>query len=62
VPRVRAGGLLLVDNVLWSGRVLDPQDDSDRGVVDFNAAAVADPRVELVIVPIADGVTVARKK
>jgi caffeoyl-CoA O-methyltransferase len=62
LPRVRKGGLLLVDNVLWSGRVLDPQNDRDRGVVDFNAAAVNDPRVELVIVPIGDGITMARKK
>ena len=61
LPRVRKGGLFLVDNVLWSGRVLDPQNDRDRGVVDFNAAAVGDPRVELVIVPIADGITMARK-
>ncbi|MEV6491055.1 O-methyltransferase [Actinoplanes sp. NPDC051633] len=62
LPRVRKGGLVLVDNVLWSGRVLDPQNDRDRGVADFNAAAVGDPRVELVIVPIGDGITMARKK
>jgi caffeoyl-CoA O-methyltransferase len=62
LPRVRKGGLVLVDNVLWSGRVLDPRNDRDRGVVDFNAAAVGDPRVELVIVPIGDGITMARKK
>ncbi|MEV6629606.1 O-methyltransferase [Actinoplanes sp. NPDC051470] len=61
VPRMRRGGLVLVDNVLWSGRVLDPRDQRDRGVVDFNAAAVADTRVELVIVPIGDGITMARK-
>jgi caffeoyl-CoA O-methyltransferase len=62
LPRVRKNGLLLVDNVLWSGRVLDPRNDRDRGVVDFNTAAVSDPRVELVIVPIGDGITMARKK
>jgi caffeoyl-CoA O-methyltransferase len=62
LPRVRKGGLVLVDNVLWSGRVLDPRNDRDRGVVDFNTAAVSDPRVELVIVPIGDGITMARKK
>jgi predicted O-methyltransferase YrrM len=61
VPRVRPGGLLLVDNTLWSGRVVDPQSDSDRVVADFNAMAVADPRVELVILPISDGLTMARK-
>jgi caffeoyl-CoA O-methyltransferase len=62
VPRVRPGGLILVDNVLWSGRVLDPQGEADRAIVDFNAAAAADERVELVILPIADGLTMARKR
>jgi caffeoyl-CoA O-methyltransferase len=61
VPRVRPGGVLLVDNVLWSGRVLDPQGDRDREIVAFNDLARADPRVELVILPIADGLTMARK-
>lgn len=61
VPRMRRGGLILVDNVLWSGRVLDPRNVRDQGVVDFNATAVRDPRVELVIVPIGDGITMARK-
>jgi caffeoyl-CoA O-methyltransferase len=61
VPRVRPGGLILVDNVLWSGRVIDPQRDSDRAIVAFNDLAVADDRVELVILPIADGLTMARK-
>jgi caffeoyl-CoA O-methyltransferase len=62
VPRVRAGGVLLVDNVLWSGRVLDPQGESDRAIVEFNALAAADERVELVMLPIADGLTMARKR
>ncbi|HEX8347677.1 MAG TPA: O-methyltransferase [Actinoplanes sp.] len=61
VPRMRPGGVLLVDNVLWKGRVLDPQSDDDRAIVDFNRAAVADPRVELVMLPIADGLTMARR-
>jgi caffeoyl-CoA O-methyltransferase len=61
VPRVRPGGLILVDNVLWSGRVVDPQRESDRAIVAFNDLAVADDRVELVILPIADGLTMARK-
>ena len=61
VPRVRPGGLILVDNTLWSGRVVDPRSDSDRVIVDFNAMAVADPRVELVILPISDGLTMARR-
>lgn len=61
VPRVRQGGLLLVDNTLWSGRVINPQRDRDREIVAFNDLARADPRVELVMLPIADGLTMARK-
>jgi caffeoyl-CoA O-methyltransferase len=61
VPRVRPGGLVLVDNTLWSGRVIDPQSDRDRQIVEFNDLARADPRVELVLLPIADGLTMARK-
>lgn len=61
VPRVKTGGLILVDNTLWSGRVLDPQGGSDQEIVDFNNLAAADERVELVILPIADGITMARK-
>ena len=61
VPRVRRGGVLLVDNVLWSGRVIAPRGDRDQEIVAFNELARADPRVELVILPIADGLTIARK-
>jgi caffeoyl-CoA O-methyltransferase len=62
VPRVRPGGILLVDNVLWSGRVVDPQTESDRAIVDFNTMVLADDRVEVVILPIADGLTMARRR
>ena len=61
VPRMRPGGILLVDNVLWSGRVVDPQTDSDRAIVAFNDMVLADDRVEAVILPIADGLTMARR-
>jgi caffeoyl-CoA O-methyltransferase len=53
--------VLLVDNVLRGGRVLNPQHDSDRSIVEFNRLALADDRVELVVLPIADGLTMARK-
>jgi caffeoyl-CoA O-methyltransferase len=62
VPRVRPGGVVLVDNVLWSGRVADPQQETDRIIADFNVLARNDPRVELVILPIADGLTMARRR
>jgi caffeoyl-CoA O-methyltransferase len=61
VPRTRKGGLILIDNTLWSGRVLDPQGGNDQAIVDFNDMVVADPRVEVVILPIADGLTMARR-
>jgi len=64
IPRLRPGGLLLVDNVLWGGSVLDPQ--SDRRDADhiraFNDWLAAERRVECVLLPIADGLTVARRR
>ncbi len=62
VPRMRPGGVILVDNVLWDGRVLNPTEPDDHAIVKFNDEVVADDRVEAVLVPIADGVTIARKK
>jgi caffeoyl-CoA O-methyltransferase len=61
VPRIRPNGLVLVDNTLWSGRVVHPQSANDQAIADFNDMALADKRVELVILPISDGLTMARK-
>ena len=59
---VRAGGLIAIDNVLWSGRVADPsdQEQSTLAIRALNAAIAADERVDLAMVPIADGLTLAR--
>jgi len=64
VSRLRPNGVLLVDNVLWSGRVADPDDDEEdtRSIRAFNDHAAADERVDLVMLPIADGLTLARKR
>jgi caffeoyl-CoA O-methyltransferase len=64
IPRLRPDGLLLVDNVLWSGRVIDPAaDDQDTGHIRaFNDWLVADARVECVMLPVADGLTIARRR
>jgi caffeoyl-CoA O-methyltransferase len=64
IPRLRAGGLLLVDNVLWSGRVVDPDSDDEntRHLRAFNDWLAADDRVEAVMLPIADGVTLALRR
>jgi len=63
LPRLRPGGLLLVDNTLWSGAVLDDKDESDDTVAirAVNDAIAADPRVRVVILPIGDGLTVAQR-
>src|SRR5260370_12448169 len=63
VPMIRPGGVILVDNTLYHGRVVDPasQDDNVRGIRQFNDHALADPTEKLVLAPIGDGVTLARK-
>jgi caffeoyl-CoA O-methyltransferase len=61
LPKVRRGGLIVVDNVLWSGNVLNPQEKSDHDIVDFNKHARKDPRVEMVMLPVRDGMLLARK-
>jgi caffeoyl-CoA O-methyltransferase len=64
VPRIRAGGLIMVDNTFSHGRVIDAGNDNPAviAVRDFNDHAAADPRVEVIMVPIGDGLTLARKK
>lgn len=63
VPRVKPGGLILVDNTFSHGRVLDAGNDNPSviAVRDLNDRAAADERVELVMLPIGDGLTVARR-
>lgn len=61
---VRPGGLIAVDNVLWSGRVLDPQwiDPDTRSIRAFNLKLLSDDRVDVSMIPIADGLTLALKR
>jgi predicted O-methyltransferase YrrM len=61
---LRLGGVMLIDNVLWSGSVADPlkNDEDTSALRALNAKIMADARVDLVMVPICDGVTIARKK
>jgi caffeoyl-CoA O-methyltransferase len=61
LPLVRKGGLVVVDNVLWSGKVLDPREKSDFEIQAFNEYAKTDPRVEIVMLPVRDGMLLARK-
>jgi caffeoyl-CoA O-methyltransferase len=60
VPRVRPGGLIVLDNMLRDGRVLEPQNDDDRAIDALNDALLADERVDVVLLPVRDGVSLAR--
>jgi predicted O-methyltransferase YrrM len=62
---VRQGGLILVDNVLWYGRVADPAMDNDKrtqSIKQINQQIYHDDRVQISLIPIGDGLTIARKK
>jgi predicted O-methyltransferase YrrM len=61
-PRMIPNGVVLLDNTLRSGRVIDPGTDDDRAMVRLNAALAADPRWETVLLPMADGLTMLRKR
>lgn len=63
LPKMNAGGIILSDNVLWSGKVLetlDPKDISTTILLEYNKKLQQDPRVETVLLPIRDGLTVSR--
>jgi len=64
LPRVRPGGIVAFDNVLWASRVVDPSDTSENTVAirALNDFLVTDERVDLVMLPISDGLTLARKR
>lgn len=63
LPKLRAGGLLLADNVLWSGKtVFDPEDETARTLHAFNECVQADDRVENLLLPLRDGLMLVRKK
>lgn len=61
--RLKPGGFMLADNVLWSGKVTAPADDSDtRTMQQFNDYVNSDPRVEKVLLPVRDGLYLIRKR
>lgn len=62
VPKVRQNGVILIDNVLWSGRVLEPQDDDDRAICALNEFVAKDERVDRVLLTVRDGVFFIRKR
>lgn len=62
IDNVPLNGIILADNVLWSGKVLDGKPDKDtRSIIDFNEKVARDPRVENVLLPVRDGIMMMRK-
>lgn len=64
LPRMAEHGYIFADNTLWSGKILTPNANHDAqtaGILDFNDHVASDPRVEKVILPIRDGMTILRK-
>lgn len=63
IEKVPSGGLILIDNVLWKGKIFDTKPDSKtKQIIDLNAKLAQDQRVEKVILPIRDGLFALRKK
>lgn len=64
IDKLNTNGIILSDNVLWHGKVvepLDPKDASTKAVLDYNTLLKEDPRIETVVLPIRDGLTISRK-
>lgn len=65
IDKLNSGGLILSDNVLWSGKVIEKVEDKDidtKGVIAYNTILKNDSRIETVILPIRDGLSISRKK
>jgi len=62
VDLVRSGGLILIDNALWGGAVVKPETDDTRAIDQCNRYVFSDSRVEMVLLPIGDGLVMARKR
>ena len=62
LPRLQPNGLLVIDNVLWSGKVLAPRKKTDKAIAALNERVRADVRVECLMLPVRDGMLLVRKK
>jgi caffeoyl-CoA O-methyltransferase len=62
LPLLKSGGLVVADNVLWSGKVLHPKDADDHAIVAFNRFVQSDPRVKNVCLTVRDGMMLAWKR
>ena len=65
IDKINPGGVILSDNVLWSGKVTEtphPKDKDTIALIEFNKLLVNDPKIETVLLPIRDGLTISRVK
>jgi len=65
IDKLNPGGVILSDNVLWSGKVLEPlkpDDETTKGIIEYNTLLKTDKRIETIILPIRDGLMISRKK
>ena len=64
IDKVKSGGVIIADNILWSGKILDKVEDDDlatKSILEFNEKVNSDKRVETVILPVRDGLSFTRK-
>lgn len=65
IDKLNSGGIILSDNVLWSGKVIEPlqaDDTATKALIEYNTLLKVDKRVETLMLPIRDGLTISRKK
>ena len=66
MPHLKTGGFIIADNTLWDGKVAEPEhkqsDRQTQGILEFNRMVAQDPSVEVVIIPLRDGISLIRKK
>ncbi|MCW8856439.1 MAG: class I SAM-dependent methyltransferase, partial [Kangiella sp.] len=61
IPKLKSNGLLVIDNCLWSGKVIEPEAETDKAINNLNQLIVTDPRVENVILTVRDGINLVLK-
>ena len=64
INKVKSGGVIIADNILWSGKILDKVEEDDlatKSILEFNEKVNSDKRVETVILPVRDGLSFIRK-
>lgn len=65
IDKLKSGGIILSDNVLWDGKVIQPLEEGDastKSIIEYNKLLKDDKRIETIILPIRDGLTISRKK